>query len=59
MKSLGALLIQSLQDAVAFEEGRLNARIQVRELTVHEAKSEETPEILQRKVHVYAENGAD
>ncbi len=39
MKNLGDLLIQSLEDAVAFEEGKLDARIQIRELTVSEKKA--------------------
>ncbi len=59
MKSLGELLIQSLHDAVAFEDGKLDARINVRELTVREAKSEKKPEILQRKVHLHAKSDAN
>ncbi len=42
MKNLGELLIQSLHDAVAFEEGKLDARIKVGELTLHKANSDKT-----------------
>jgi putative transcriptional regulator len=42
-KNLGELLLQSLHDAVAFEEGRLEARVSIRELTVREAKVDTPP----------------
>src|SRR3954471_9400533 len=42
-KSLGDLLIQSLGDAIAFEKGELQARVNVRELTARDAKVDAPP----------------
>lgn len=41
MRNLGELLIQSLQDAIAFEEGNLDARIQSREMIVRGGEERE------------------
>ena len=50
MKNFGELLIQSLHDAVAFEGGKLDARINVRELTVREAKVDTPPRYSNERV---------
>jgi len=54
-KTLGDLLMQSLEDAVAFDNGRLEARTRTVEVTARDARVDEPPRYTSSRIRAVRE----